>query len=128
MTAWLVAAVAGVASATSGAPPAGLYDARLCVTVSTQAPNCGPAEVRLSADGSLRVRVDDIAYHLSFEQGALLGITTHGNMQVAEFVSSYRWAGRSLMFGDGPRGLQFEVQLGSPSGATPTDGANATSR
>lgn len=111
MSAWAAAALAGAVSATPGSPPAGHYDARLCVTVSTQAPNCGPAEALLSADGGLRVRVHDIAYHLSFEQGALLGITTHGNMQVAEFVSSYRWVGHTLMFGDSPRGLQYEVQL-----------------
>lgn len=131
MTAWLVAAVAGVASATSGAPPAGLYDARLCVTVSTQAPNCGPAEALVGSDGGLRVRIHDIAYHLSFEQGALLGITTHGKMQVADFVSSYRWAGTTLMFGDGPRGLQYEVQLlprsprpAAAQGAEPPSSAN----
>ncbi|MBC7992575.1 MAG: hypothetical protein H7Z15_04960 [Rhizobacter sp.] len=111
MMAWAVAAVAGVVSAPLGAPPAGPYDARLCVTVASQAPNCGPAQAQISADGGLRVRIHDIAYHLSFEQGALLGITTHGNMQVADFVSSYRWAGTTLMFGDGPRGLQFELQL-----------------
>lgn len=111
IAAWAAAALAGVVNTTPGAPPAGLYDARLCVTVSTQAPNCGPAEARVDADGGLRVRIHDIAYHLSFEPGALLGITTHGNMQVAEFVSSYRWFGTTLMFGDGPRGLQYEVQL-----------------
>ncbi len=107
----VVAALAVAAAATAGPPPAGDYDARLCVTVSTQAPSCGPAQAQLGADGGLRVRVHDIAYHLSFEQGMLLGITTHGAMQVADFLSSYRWAGQTLMFGDGPRGLQYEVQL-----------------
>ncbi len=123
MPLWAAAAVAGVVSATTGAPPAGPYDARLCVAVSTQAANCGPAEALVGADGGLRVRIHDIAYHLSFEQGALLGITTHGNMQVADFVSSYRWAGTTLMFGDGPRGLQFELQLLPRS---PRPGASAT--
>jgi hypothetical protein len=111
MLAWAAAALAGAVSATPGSPPAGHYDARVCVMVSTQAPNCGPAEALLGAEGGLRVRIHDIAYHLSFEQGVLLGITTHGNMQVAEFVSSYRWVGHTLMFGDGPRGLQYEVQI-----------------
>ncbi len=126
MLTWAAAALGAVVGATPGAPPAGLYDARLCVTVSAQAPHCGPAEALIRANGDLRVRVHDIAYHLSFEQGALLGITTHGNMQVAEFASSYRWVGTTLMFGDGPRGLQYELQLGSPPPAP--SAAQAASR
>ncbi len=128
MMAWAAAVVSAVTGATPGAPPAGLYDARLCVTVAAQAPHCGPAEARLSADGGLRVRIHDIAYHLSFDQGALLGITTHGNMQVAEFASSYRWAGTTLMFGDGPRGLQYELQLGSPPPATSATSATSAAK
>lgn len=114
-----------VAAGAAGPPPAGRYDARLCVTVSTQAPSCGPAEAHISAEGELRVQVNDIAYHLSFEQGTLLGVTTHGNVQVAEFVSSYRWAGSTLLFADPARGLQYEVQLGANDSAP---GASAASR
>jgi hypothetical protein len=103
-----------LAAAAAGPPAAGHYEARLCVAVSAQPPNCGAAEVQLGADGELQVQVSDIAYHLSFERGLLLGITMHGNMQVAEFISSYRWVGTTLMFGDRPRGLNYELQLGAP--------------
>jgi hypothetical protein len=106
-----------VAASAAGVPPAGDYDARLCVTVATQPPNCGAAQARLAADGGVRIQVDDIAYHLSFAQGMLVGLTTHGNMQVAEFLSSYRWIGSTLMFGDRERGLQYELLLGAPSTA-----------
>jgi len=107
--------VAAAAAGAAGAPAAGQYEARLCVTVAAQPPNCGPAQARLAADGSVRIQVDDIAYHLSFEQqGMLVGFTTHGNMQVAEFLSSYRWIGSTLMFGDRERGLQYELLLGTP--------------
>jgi hypothetical protein len=37
----------------------------------------------------------------------------HGNMQVAEFTSPYRWMGNLLQFSDAPRGLRYEVQLGT---------------
>jgi hypothetical protein len=103
-----------VAAAAAGPPAAGHYEARLCVAVSAQPPSCGAVEAQVSAEGELHVQVSDIAYHLSFERGLLLGITTHGSMQVAEFVSSYRWIGSTLMFGDGPRGLNYELQLGTP--------------
>jgi hypothetical protein len=105
--------VAATVSAASGVPPAGHYDARLCVAVAAQPPDCGAAAARLAADGGIVVRVHDIAYHLSFDNGLMLGITTHGNMQVAEFISSYRWIGSTLMFGDRPRGLNYELQLGT---------------
>jgi hypothetical protein len=102
-------------AAAGGLPPPGHYEAQLCVAVAAQPPSCGAAEARLGADGAIRVRVHDIAYHLSFDQGGLLlGITTHGNMQVADFSSSYRWVGTTLMFGDRPRGLNYELQLGAP--------------
>jgi hypothetical protein len=101
-------------AAAGGLPPPGHYEAQLCVAVAAQPPSCGAAEARLGVGGEIRVRVQDIAYHLSFDQGLLLGITTHGNMQVADFSSSYRWVGTTLMFGDRPRGLNYELQLGAP--------------
>jgi hypothetical protein len=110
---WAALAALLVSAGAAGPPAAGRYDARLCVTVSSQAPSCGPAEAHISADGELRVQVNDLAYHLSFDQGLLLGVTMHGNIQVAEFVSGYRWVGTTLLFADPPRGLQYEIQLGA---------------
>lgn len=116
----LLAATGSSAGMPKAAPAAGQYDARMCVTVNTQPAQCGAADAQVSPEGELRLRVHDITYLLSFEQGVLLGVTLHGSMQVAEFVSSYRWSGDTLMFGDGPRGLQYEVQLRPPGHAAPT--------
>lgn len=103
--------VAATAAPLPGAPAPGHYDARMCVTLNTHTPTCGPMDARVDPDGTLTLRVDDIRYVLSFEQGLLVGITMHGNMQIAEFLSSYRWAGGTLLFGDRSRGAQYEVQL-----------------
>jgi hypothetical protein len=111
----LVAATAAVAPP-AGAPAPGQYDAQMCVTLSTHAPTCGPIDARVDPDGTLTLRMDDIRYVLSFEQGLLIGITMHGGMQIAEFLSSYRWAGATLMFGDRSRSAQYEVQL-TPHGS-----------
>lgn len=116
----LLATAGSGAAVPKASPAAGHYDARLCVTVSTQPAQCGAADAQVSPEGEVRLRVHDITYLLSFEQGVLLGVTLHGSMQVAEFVSSYRWSGDTLMFGDGPRGLQYEVQLRPPGHTAPT--------
>ncbi len=108
--AWLVAGAA------AGAPPAGHYDAQLCVSVSAEAPQCGPAAVRVAPDGELHVRVHGFAYRLGFAGTVMVGVILHGNMQVQEFLSSYRWAGTTLLFGDRARGLRYELQLGAPAG------------
>lgn len=118
----LVAASTGLAPA---APAPGHYDAQLCVTLNANAPTCGPMDAHVAPDGTLTLRWDDIRYVLSFEQGLLVGITLHGSMQIAEFLSSYRWAGGTLRFGDRSRSAQYEVQL-VPAGLRPA--ASAASR
>lgn len=120
----LVAATAATGT-TAGAPSPGRYNAQMCVTLNQNAPTCGPMQARVDADGTLTLRVDDIRYVLSFEQGLLVGITMHGGMQIAEFLSSYRWAGGTLLFGDRSRSAQYEVQL-VPAGSR--QAASAASR
>jgi hypothetical protein len=115
----LLLAAAGATAVPPTTPAPGHYDARLCVTVNAQAPNCGPVQARLGADGALSLRVDDIRYLLNFEQGLAVVLTMHGNMLVSEFLSSYRWAGSTLLFADPPRGLQYEVQLTPATTAAP---------
>jgi|EndMetStandDraft_4_1072995.scaffolds.fasta_scaffold312268_1 hypothetical protein len=110
---WSMLAPLLVAAAATSAPQTGHYDARLCVSVSAQPANCGAAQAQMMADGELRIRVDDIVYHLVFGESQLIGVTMHGNMQVAEFASPYRWMGNLLQFSDAPRGLRYEVQLGT---------------
>lgn len=107
----LVAATATGPALPQGSPPPGRYDAQLCVSVTQRPPDCGPVVADVDEDGGLTVRVHDFRYVLAFEQGLLVGITMHGAMQVAEFLSSYRWAGDTLLFGDRPRGLQYELRI-----------------
>jgi hypothetical protein len=119
----LIAAAATGAAVPAGTPAPGRYDAQMCVTLNANPPTCGPLEARVDSDGTLTLRADDIRYILSFEQGLLVGITMHGGMQIAEFLSSYRWAGGTLMFGDRARSAQYEIKLAPAAGA-----ASAASR
>ncbi len=121
----LVAAVAGTVPP-QGGPAPGAYDAQMCVTLNKNAPTCGPMDARVGRDGTLTLRVDDIRYVLSFEQGMVVGVTLHGGMQIAEFLSSYRWAGGTLLFGDRDRSAQYEVTLSATKPVNPA--ASAASR
>lgn len=126
----LLVAATGALTPT-GVPGPGPYDAQMCVTLNANAPTCGPMEARIGRDGTLTLRHDDIRYVLSFEQGLMVGITMHGGMQIAEFLSSYRWAGSTLLFSDRSRSAQFEVQLmplGARQAASTASAASAASR
>lgn len=118
----LLTVATAIGATPAGAPAPGRYDAQMCVAVSANPPSCGPLEAHVDTDGTLTLRVDDIRYLLSFEQGLLVGITMHGGMQIAEFISSYRWSGSTLLFADRARSAQYEVKL-APAGA-----ASAASR
>ncbi|MBL0729131.1 hypothetical protein [Piscinibacter sp. HJYY11] len=117
-------AVATGAAAPAVAPGPGPYDAQMCVTLNTNPPTCGPMEARIARDGTLTLRHDDIRYVLSFEQGLMVGITMHGGMQIAEFLSSYRWAGGTLLFSDRSRSAQYEVQLTPVGSRKPASAAS----
>ncbi len=126
MTTWplallLAAAANGPPAASATAtPPPGRYDARLCVSLSAQAPSCGPLEGLIEPDGTVILRLDDIRYVLVFGEGALLSVTLHGNMVISEFVSSFRWlGGDTLLFGDQQRQAQYEVRLARPAPPAP---------
>lgn len=125
----LLMVATAIGATPAGAPAPGHYDAQMCVAINTHPPTCGPMEAHVDLDGTLTLRMDDIRYVLSFEQGLLVGVTMHGSMQVAEFMSSYRWVGGTLMFGDRSRSAQYEVQLaplGAPLDSRPP--ASAASR
>lgn len=107
----LLVAAAAAGGTPAAAPAPGRYDATLCVTLNANPPTCGPVDARVDPDGTLTLRVDDIRYILSFEQGLMVGITMHGGMQIAEFLSSYRWAGGTLLFSDRERSARYEVEL-----------------
>jgi len=95
------------------APPAGHYDAQLCVATSPAGPSCGPAEVELRANGEARVRVADIVYRLQLNSSQVEVVLMHGTMQLDEFVASYEWVGRALQFDDKDKNARYEVRLGA---------------
>ena len=111
----LLLCAAGVAAATSDATPprpaAGRHAAVLCVATSDAAPNCGPAQVELRRDGSARVRVDDITYHLQLHSSEVEVVLMHGAMQIDEFTVPYEWLGPSLRFTDEERHARYEIRF-----------------
>ena len=99
-------------AAGAAAPAAGQYDAQLCVATTPAGPSCGPAEVELRASGEARVRVADIVYRLQLNSSQVEVVLMQGTMQLDEFVASYEWVGRSLLFDDKDKNARYEVKLG----------------
>lgn len=94
-------------------PPAGRYDAVMCVTVGAAVPSCGPVTADIGAAGLALVRVSDIAYRLQVIADQL-GVTLfHGAMQIDGFFAPYQWSGQSLQFNDAEKGTRYEVKLGT---------------
>jgi hypothetical protein len=94
-------------------PPAGQYDAVMCVTVGAAAASCGPVTADIGAAGQALVRVSDIAYRLQVVADQL-GVTLfHGTMQIDGFFAPYQWSGQSLQFSDAEKDTRYEVKLGT---------------
>ena len=92
-------------------PPAGQYDAVLCVTVGGAAPSCGPVRADIGNAGQVLVRVSDIAYRLEIYADQL-GVTLfHGTMQIDGFFAPYRWHANQLQFNDTEQSTRYEVKL-----------------
>lgn len=119
---WAIAAVAATEHGSLGTagellkgmpPPAGHYDAVLCVTTSDAQASCGPVTADIGAAGQALVHVSDIAYRLQVHADQL-GVTLfHGTMQIDGFFAPYRWAGNVLLFSDPDKGTRYEVKLGT---------------
>lgn len=105
----LASLLAGTAHA---APPAGRYDARLCVAAGSAAPDCGPARVDLRNARRALVRVSDLQYALTLHSSQVDVVLQHGAMQIDGFTAVYEWKGRVLHFLDADKGMRYEVQLG----------------
>jgi hypothetical protein len=100
-------------------PPAGQYDAVLCVTVGGAQPSCGPVRADIGNAGQALVRVSDIAYRLEIYADQL-GVTLfHGTMQIDGFFAPYRWQPNLLQFSDPEKGTRYEVKLGTRRFDTP---------
>jgi hypothetical protein len=109
----LLAWATGTASAavSAGRPAVGRHAGELCVTTGPAETSCGPAQVDLRRDGSVRVRIDDLVYHLQLHSSQVEVVLMHGAMQVDEFTVPYAWVGRSLQFNDDERQARYEVRF-----------------
>ncbi|HWH82928.1 MAG TPA: hypothetical protein VNU71_11915 [Burkholderiaceae bacterium] len=109
------AMLAGAAFAAGAAPEPpplpGRHTAQLCVATSAAPPSCGPAQADLRADGSLRVRVDDVVYNLQLRAKAVEIVVMHNVVQIDEFVVPYEWVGRTLRFQDDERHSRYEIRF-----------------
>jgi hypothetical protein len=96
----------------AAAPPPGLYDAVLCVTVGAAAANCGPVTADIGGAGQALVRVSDIAYRLEVRADQLGVSLFHGTMQIDGFFAPYQWNGSQLQFNDTEKATRYELKLG----------------
>jgi hypothetical protein len=101
------------------APPAGHYDAVLCVSVGAAPASCGPVRTDIGAAGQALVRVSDIAYRLEVYADQL-GVTVfHGTMQIDGFFARYQWVGTVLQFQDPDKSTRYELKIGARRFDTP---------
>jgi hypothetical protein len=114
------APAAGSADLLAGQPPpAGLYDAEMCVTVGAGPAQCGPVRLDIGDAGQALVRVSDIAYRLAVRADQL-GVTLfHGTMQIDGFFAQYQWAANQLRFADPEKGTRYELKVGTRRFDTP---------
>ena len=108
---WTASTAGATTGATPPRPAAGQHAAELCVATSNAAPSCGPAQVELRRDGSARVRIDDITYHLQLHSSQVEVVLMHGAMQIDEFTVPYEWLGPSLRFIDEERHARYEIRF-----------------
>jgi hypothetical protein len=102
-------AALGLAAAPAARPEAGRYAAELCVATSAAPPTCGPVQVDVRSDGSLRLRVDDIVYRLQLNSSQVDAVVMHGAMQIDEFTVPYEWVGSALQFNE--RNSRYEIRF-----------------
>ena len=92
-------------------PPAGRHAAELCVATTAAPPSCGPAQVDLRSDGSVRVRVDDVVYRMQLRSSQAEIVLMHGSVQIDEFTVPYAWLGSTLQFNDDGRNARYEIRF-----------------
>lgn len=95
----------------SAAPAAGRHTAELCVATLPKPPSCGPAQVDLRADGTIRLRVDDIVYNLQLHSSQVEVVVMHNIVQIDGFTVPYEWVGNTLQFTDGDRNSRYEIRI-----------------
>ena len=111
LTGLIALAVAGAASARAVGPPPGQGQATLCVSTSSRPANCGPAQSDVAADGSIRLRIDDIVYQMRLRSTQVDIVLMHGSVQIDEFTAPFVWSGTTLRFSDDERESRYEVRF-----------------
>jgi hypothetical protein len=111
IAALLVVAAGGLAAAPLARPEAGRHAAELCVATLPKPASCGPAQVDLRGDGSLRMRIDDIVYDLKLHSSQVDVVVMHHVVQIDAFTAAYEWVGQTLQFVDGERRARYEIRF-----------------
>lgn len=107
----LVLAAGGSTAAPLARPDAGRHEAQLCVATLPKAPSCGPAQVDVRSDGSLRLRIDDIVYTMRLHSSQVEVVVMHHVVQIDGFTAPYEWVGNTLQFRDDDRNARYEVRF-----------------
>ena len=108
----LLALATGCACATTlTRPEAGRHAAEFCVATLPKPPSCGPAQADLRADGTLRVRIDDIVYNIKLNSSQVDVVVMHNAVQIDEFTAPYEWLGNTLQFKDDDRKSVYEIRF-----------------
>ena len=102
---------AGAWAAPLARPEAGRHAAELCVATLPKPPSCGPAQVDLRADGTLRLRIDDIVYNLRLRSSQVEVVVMHNVVQIDEFTVPFEWVGNTLQFRDDDRNSAYEIRF-----------------
>ncbi len=107
----LAGASAGFAAAPLARPEAGRHEAQLCVATLPKPPSCGPAQVDLRGDGTLRLRIDDIVYTMRLHGSQVEVVVMHNVVQIDAFTVPYGWVGSTLQFKDNDRDSVYEIRF-----------------
>jgi len=104
-------AALAAAATPSSLPATGRHTVQLCVATSAAPPSCGPAQADWHADGSLRVRVDDVVYNMRLRSSQAEIVVMHNVVQIDELVVPYEWVGSTLQFSDDDRHSRYEIRF-----------------
>jgi hypothetical protein len=91
-------------------PADGLYDGELCTAVGSGPLNCGAADVFLAKDRA-KVRVSDLVYDLTMEEGQVEVTLVHGRTLVDVWSGSFVWDAPYLKFIDAERRTFYRVRF-----------------
>ncbi len=94
-------------------PANGLYTGELCTAVADGPLNCGAADVFLANDRA-KVRVSDIIYDLTLDDGQVEVILVHVRTLVDTWSGSYAWDIPYLRFIDPERRTFYRVRFADP--------------